>query len=513
MEIIDEPVVAFKSQAPKPSAASAPAAVYNLDTDSEAAEPVSSAPNVRKAAGGTIESSSSPAQPRPRFTYNFQPIVEDILSRKKAVSDDEDDFDGSSPPKKKRAPAKPRAKEKSTDESSDEEPAPKPRKRAPKDPARAAAQEAEKARKAAERERKKAKREEQKREDQARKEEVKRVRQVNRVMNKKEASKDMIVDVDVGIVNKPGGGALLENLRLQDCQVSVQSHPIPDTILWRRRTRALWDGEKDAWIPLDEERIIPENFMVIIMAAEEFGRRIRANSISTHLAEIRSTFSGRSVILLVTGLRDYRRRLDSKTSSGYREGVLQQVYGVAGNAANQQQQRGATVIIGGQVVSVADLPPKAEVDQELMRLQIMEKIRIIEAEDNEEAIDFMIGLTTEIAMIPFKAIRENLLDFCPDGKLRKSGTDGADTWQWMLRQIHMLEENSANAVVKEYPTLNSLFQAYSRCTSKGQAERLLEDIVVQRHGKAGETNRRLGPALSKRIYNVIMGEDPEESAR
>ncbi len=83
----------------------------------------------------------------------------------------------------------------------------------------------------------------------------------------------------------------------------------------------------------------------------------------------------------------------------------------------------------------------------------------------------------------------------------------------MLRQIHLVEDSSASAVVKHYPTLNSLFTAYQQCATRDQAEKLLADIVVQRYGKSGETNRRLGPALSKRIYTVLMGEDPEETAR
>jgi hypothetical protein len=224
-------------------------------------------------------------------------------------------------------------------------------------------------------------------------------------MQKKEATKDMIVDIDPGVINRPGFGSLLENLRSQDCQVSVQTHPVPDTVLWRRRTRALWNSEEGRWEPLDNEQIIPENFAVLFHSGEELARRIQSNTTSSHLAEVRSAFPGRPITLLITGLQAYRKRKSGNQSAGFQDMVRQQAYGASAAAGpSRQQARVPQVIVGGEVVSLNDLPVSAEVDQELMRLQIIEKVQVIECEDCEEAIDFMIGLTTEIAMIPHKCV-------------------------------------------------------------------------------------------------------------
>ncbi|KAI9028551.1 hypothetical protein DFJ74DRAFT_493804 [Hyaloraphidium curvatum] len=510
LEIMDH---TSASQArPKPKAASAPADVYCLDSDSDA----DLRPAVAKTALPGLSSLRGASSSSPRRGFDFRldcPLSSDDSperakpTRKKKAGES----NAAAKPRKKAAPKK-AADEYDSEAGSGSPVAKEKAKRRPKDPEKAAAQEAEKARKAAERERKKAEKEEKQREEKAHKEEQKRLREVNRVMGKKEATKDMIVDVDVGIVNRPGGGALLENLRKQDCQVSVQPHPVSDTILWRRRTRALWNPDDGNWVPLGEERIIPESFLVKLMTGDELARRIGNRTMVSHLAEIRTTFPGRDIAVLVTGLRDYLRRKRNNLSASFQDQVRQQAYGSAGPPASRAP-RAATVVVGGEVVQMQDLPDAAEVSQELMRLQMMEKVRVIECEDSEETIDFMIGLTTEIAMIPHKALRENLLDFCPDGKLRKTGTDEGDTWLWMLRQIHMVEDSSASAIVQQYPTINSLYTAYKRCATMAQAEGLLQDIVVQRHGKSGETNRRLGPALSKRIHTVLMGEDPEESCR
>lgn len=220
-------------------------------------------------------------------------------------------------------------------------------------------------------------------------------------MGKKEASKDMMVDIDVGVLNRVGFGALIENLRQQDCQVSMQSHPVADTILWRRRTRALWSTEEDRWVPLDAEQIIPENFVVSVFTGDEFAHKLGSDSITTHLAQLRSGFPKRGITFLITGLNDYRRRKKTTVSASFQDQVRQQAYGAA-PAGPPRQPRGATIVIGGQVVSVNDLPSAAELEQELLRLQVVEKIKIIECTDAEEAIDFIIGLTTEIAMIPHK---------------------------------------------------------------------------------------------------------------
>jgi hypothetical protein len=70
-----------------------------------------------------------------------------------------------------------------------------------------------------------------------------------------------------------------------------------------------------------------------------------------------------------------------------------------------------------------------------------------------------------------------MLDFCMDGRTR-SGVDSTDTWLKMLQNIQQCTEAVAMAIVREYPTLYSLYMAYTRCKSTADAEMLLADIEV-----------------------------------
>lgn len=70
-----------------------------------------------------------------------------------------------------------------------------------------------------------------------------------------------------------------------------------------------------------------------------------------------------------------------------------------------------------------------------------------------------------------------MLDFCMDGRIR-SGADNTDTWLKMLQNIQQCTEAVAKAIVREYPTIYTLYEAYTRCESTADAEMLLADIEV-----------------------------------
>lgn len=67
-------------------------------------------------------------------------------------------------------------------------------------------------------------------------------------------------------------------------------------------------------------------------------------------------------------------------------------------------------------------------------------------------------------------------------------------FQQQLTLITGMSLNTAGEIVKLYPTVKSLTEAFTQCKEKCQAELLLADIQC---GK-----RKLGAALSKRVYSV-----------
>lgn len=73
-----------------------------------------------------------------------------------------------------------------------------------------------------------------------------------------------------------------------------------------------------------------------------------------------------------------------------------------------------------------------------------------------------------------RLIKRSHLPFCSDTK-EKSGRNPLDTWIKMLAQIHRLTESAAHGIVKEYPTMRSLYDAFEARDHPHTRELLLKD--------------------------------------
>ncbi|XP_033127929.1 crossover junction endonuclease MUS81-like isoform X2 [Anneissia japonica] len=71
-----------------------------------------------------------------------------------------------------------------------------------------------------------------------------------------------------------------------------------------------------------------------------------------------------------------------------------------------------------------------------------------------------------------------------------------------LLQFSGLTAEKAQAIVNIYPTVSHLLEAYSSCVSEKEAHKLLSTL------KFGKTQRNLGPALSRLVYQVYNTSGP-----
>lgn len=76
----------------------------------------------------------------------------------------------------------------------------------------------------------------------------------------------------------------------------------------------------------------------------------------------------------------------------------------------------------------------------------------------------------------------------------------------MLQNIQMCTDAVSKAIVREYPTVYSLYDAYKRCKSVQEAETLLADIQVEQ-SVLSERDRYVNKAMSKKIYSILMSDD------
>lgn len=81
-------------------------------------------------------------------------------------------------------------------------------------------------------------------------------------------------------------------------------------------------------------------------------------------------------------------------------------------------------------------------------------------------------------------------------------TKGAKITNWTVREMfakHLIQimgmsDKKVSVIIKEYPTLSSLIEAYKNCEDEQKREKLLAKLPIP------DSNRTIGPVVSKRVY-------------
>jgi ERCC4-type nuclease len=85
---------------------------------------------------------------------------------------------------------------------------------------------------------------------------------------------------------------------------------------------------------------------------------------------------------------------------------------------------------------------------------------------------------------------------------KKDNMTPENCFQCQLAQIPGCSIEFAKVITKHYPSMVSLMTAYGKQTSDRNREQMLIELIIP---CVGEKTRRLGPALSKRIYEYLYG--------
>jgi hypothetical protein len=91
--------------------------------------------------------------------------------------------------------------------------------------------------------------------------------------------------------------------------------------------------------------------------------------------------------------------------------------------------------------------------------------------------------------------------FVPEDQL-----DGyKELWIRQLEQFTLVSRDVAVTIASLYPSPRLLLKAYDDCATQRQKEQLVENVVVRRG-----TDRRVGPKMSKMLFNFICSLDGSE---
>lgn len=272
----------------------------------------------------------------------------------------------------------------------------------------------------------------------------------------------------------PHGSLVLTNLNELKISYSIHSQLVPGTVTWKRE-----DQQTFTTIPLIDSNVRltdkyeDQRIVLLLLQAKELIDLIKRNELLTRITNIQEILTNKEITLIIFGLRDYCRK-------------------------NSKE-------IGRRTIEVS-----------LTELQLLNNVshRLLET-----AADF--GLTVSqfsksIAEEPFKAQHNekyNQEEFfiLNDNRdcVKVQDTNGLTRlWQQHLIKLPLATLETAEAIIKEYPLPQYLLEAYEKCD--GDREGMLSDIPVRRRAEGPLSNvRKIGPEMSRKIYNLYQNCDPE----
>ena len=92
--------------------------------------------------------------------------------------------------------------------------------------------------------------------------------------------------------------------------------------------------------------------------------------------------------------------------------------------------------------------------------------------------------------------------FCMDGGQVKAGNDKDDTFVRMLQEVVRITPAIAYAIAQKYPNVIALMKGFRK-----HGPFALEDLKKGANRQGEETDRRIGSAISRRLYSIFTGAD------
>jgi hypothetical protein len=129
------------------------------------------------------------------------------------------------------------------------------------------------------------------------------------------------------------------------------------------------------------------------------------------------------------------------------------------------------------------------IDQELVAIQTSISCLIMETHSAEDTTDWIVQLVHDTGPDVKHVLTPRVY----------SGLGATDSWRRILLQLHRVSEPIVTAIIKLYPTMQSLVNAYSK---SDDPEKLLVGIQVS-------GNRKIGVAISRRIHCIFTSDNPK----
>ncbi|KAH7346554.1 ERCC4 domain-containing protein [Rhexocercosporidium sp. MPI-PUGE-AT-0058] len=311
--------------------------------------------------------------------------------------------------------------------------------------------------------------------------------------DKKVSTPEMIVDLPSSL-----NSILLEQtykmLRQHEVEYTNWESELP-VVKWRRKVEAKYNEEADYWEPT-KPHITKEKHIMCVITAQALVDLItgaEGQDLVAHTLKLKAKFEPCEVIYLVEGFVAWMRKNKTLLNRQYTAAVRS--HAANSNEAPTTSQRKK---------KEPDYVNEELIEDALLRLQIHHNTFIHHTNAMVETAEWILNFTQHISSIPYKT-QKAFLDtgFCMDTGQVKTGDDASNTYIRMLQEVFRVTAPIAYGIVAEHPTLRGLVKAL-----KEQGPLALEDCRKSTNKDGAFSDKRIGPAISKKIHKVFMESDP-----
>ncbi|KAL6719417.1 hypothetical protein ACLMJK_003657 [Lecanora helva] len=322
-------------------------------------------------------------------------------------------------------------------------------------------------------------------------------------LDKKDSTPEMIVDLPPSIAGQSVDTQIREHLKNLGVDATLYQSSIPNVIKWRRKMKARWNVDHDYWEPIEQMEIHEEKHVMCLMPAKEFVAlatvRDDEADIGTHVAKLKSAYDSRIPIYLIEGLHTWMRKNKTAENRAYQAKVNSISTSNNPNSSSQPASRKKSTAM--------EIIDEDLIEDALLRLQVLNGCLVHHSATSGETAEWVAHFTQHISTIPYRTQRMNLeTTFCMESGQVKTGEDKDDTFVKMLQEVVRVTPPIAYGIASEYPNVISLIEAFRR-----HGPNVLEYLQKSANRNGALTDRKIGPAISRRLYKVFMELDPSST--
>jgi len=284
---------------------------------------------------------------------------------------------------------------------------------------------------------------------------------------------------------------------LSDLGVDFQSyHSATDNVVkWRRKVASVFVPEEAIWKDIPP-RILAEEHILVILEAAEFVKLALGTdkqTLQAHVASVRAIVPKASVIYIIEGLNAWMRKNRNIKNRRYIESVRSQE--VEPPSAQARKRK----------APVQEYVDEDSVEDALLELQVVHDVLIHQTGAMVETAQWVSIFTQHISTVPYRRAQAESSDagFCMEAGQVRTGQDSKDTYVRMLQEIARITAPIAYGIVAEFPSLGQLIDGLER---KGPLA--LAECRKSANQDGAFSDRKIGPAVSKRVHKIFTGQDP-----